>query len=539
MSEPAAGWRPDPLDDSRVRFWDGNEWTDEVRSATQESSLPSAPGWYPDPIDSDRFRWFDGQAWTERVQAPPADEVGPQAKADSAPPTRTSFWVSSPPVPSMDRAPESRQGSKRVVVVAAIAALSLIILGGISVLLLSDRSNSLALMGEPTYVTAPEVEGLAIPEARTLLLDAGLIPSFEPPEGACAGGFADWQVTFSNPGSGEEVPRGSPARLTVTCTSGESPAQASAGPPTSTPSPDQDVSTSQDLPPVLSVEQMSASTEMWKVTWETVTAENLQDSVATEINEQLDSFTNSEATSLLAPPLDAEEYESLPGSYEHTIDIVPCPQPFLCLVKRVGVFPPGGGSGFGVLETLVIDYQTGGRLEIDDVVRKSDIPGVIAAANAAVAATGEGYEGTDLLESLDQLSAFVPQDDGLLLYFSEYVVGPFPVEVFVSWDAITGTRSAAESGGVDVADAFRFVCASNPNTKPDLVGANSDAYATAVVQVLLKRQFGLEPGPIDGQYGPKTVAAVKRMQAFLGVVVDGQVGPITWTAIQRAVCPLD
>ena len=534
-------WFPDPIEPSRIRLHDGVDWTERTQSTVSDTHLPTEAGWYPDPINIERSRYFDGSAWTDEVQAatPPASSLPSTAQG---PPPAQAPASPNPVVAAIPAAATPNAKDRfldwRLLAAITVAGVVGATLVGWLVYAAVDRgarSSSLA----DAQTTMPSVDGLLVVEARELVLDAGLIPSFEPPEGACAGGFADWQVTFSNPGSGEEVPRGSPARLTVTCTSGESPAQASAGPPTSTPSPDQDVSTSQDLPPVLSVEQMSASTEMWKVTWETVTAENLQDSVATEINEQLDSFTNSEATSLLAPPLDAEEYESLPGSYEHTIDIVPCPQPFLCLVKRVGVFPPGGGSGFGVLETLVIDYQTGGRLEIDDVVRKSDIPGVIAAANAAVAATGEGYEGTDLLESLDQLSAFVPQDDGLLLYFSEYVVGPFPVEVFVSWDAITGTRSAAESGGVNVADAFRFVCASNPNTKPDLVGANSDAYATAVVQVLLKRQFGLEPGPIDGQYGPKTVAAVKRMQAFLGVVVDGQVGPITWTAIQRAVCPLD
>ncbi|MBM3687469.1 MAG: peptidoglycan-binding protein [Actinobacteria bacterium] len=38
--------------------------------------------------------------------------------------------------------------------------------------------------------------------------------------------------------------------------------------------------------------------------------------------------------------------------------------------------------------------------------------------------------------------------------------------------------------------------------------------------------------PIDGQYGPLTIAGVQQLQRLVGVVDDGQVGPITWTALQ-------
>jgi hypothetical protein len=39
--------------------------------------------------------------------------------------------------------------------------------------------------------------------------------------------------------------------------------------------------------------------------------------------------------------------------------------------------------------------------------------------------------------------------------------------------------------------------------------------------------LGFNPGPVDGVYGPKTAAAVKRFQQQAGVLVDGIVGPIT------------
>jgi N-acetylmuramoyl-L-alanine amidase len=50
-----------------------------------------------------------------------------------------------------------------------------------------------------------------------------------------------------------------------------------------------------------------------------------------------------------------------------------------------------------------------------------------------------------------------------------------------------------------------------------------------VQQALLRS--GFSPGPVDGVFGPKTLAAVKAFQAARNLVVDGIVGPATSAAL--------
>lgn len=56
------------------------------------------------------------------------------------------------------------------------------------------------------------------------------------------------------------------------------------------------------------------------------------------------------------------------------------------------------------------------------------------------------------------------------------------------------------------------------------------------------RNFGFDPGPIDGIFGPTTHAAVIAFQRSRGLVPDGLVGVLTWTALgknctQPPTCP--
>jgi N-acetylmuramoyl-L-alanine amidase len=66
----------------------------------------------------------------------------------------------------------------------------------------------------------------------------------------------------------------------------------------------------------------------------------------------------------------------------------------------------------------------------------------------------------------------------------------------------------------------------HPPNKVIRMGANNDPDIVRAIQNALVSN-GIDPGPVDGKYGPKTTAAVAAFQKLNHLVADGEVGPKT------------
>jgi len=117
LTVPAAGWYPDRNEANVLRWWDGQQWTDQTQSTAPATAAfdepvsasvfgfvppeqnPIAqgamaqgtiarshdipPGWYPDHADPSIHRWWDGTAWTTHT-APTVAQYAQTAGAGSA-----------------------------------------------------------------------------------------------------------------------------------------------------------------------------------------------------------------------------------------------------------------------------------------------------------------------------------------------------------------------------------------------------------------------------------------------------------------------
>ena len=79
---------------------------------------------------------------------------------------------------------------------------------------------------------------------------------------------------------------------------------------------------------------------------------------------------------------------------------------------------------------------------------------------------------------------------------------------------------------------LRSRCSTPPANDPPRLkqGSKGPDVVPRLQQALLN--LGFDPGPIDGDFGPKTVKAVKKAyQKARGLTADGIVGPKTWAAL--------
>jgi hypothetical protein len=79
------GWHPCPVDDRYERYVDHTGWTSSTRLVSGEQPCERtrvAIGWYTDPADPSRLRYYNGLEWTARVMPKPGS-VAPWARRAS------------------------------------------------------------------------------------------------------------------------------------------------------------------------------------------------------------------------------------------------------------------------------------------------------------------------------------------------------------------------------------------------------------------------------------------------------------------------
>jgi hypothetical protein len=76
------------------------------------------------------------------------------------------------------------------------------------------------------------------------------------------------------------------------------------------------------------------------------------------------------------------------------------------------------------------------------------------------------------------------------------------------------------------------VPADAPSNGPNGLRRGSEGSHVRRLQQALT-ELGFNPGGVDGEFGPKTDAALRAFQRAAGIKADGEVGPTTWAAIAR------
>lgn len=73
LGEPS--WQFDPYGKAKLRWWDGNQWTDYTSNWHPGERTPPT-GWYPDPKGEAVYRWWTGYEWSENTANTPRLQGG-------------------------------------------------------------------------------------------------------------------------------------------------------------------------------------------------------------------------------------------------------------------------------------------------------------------------------------------------------------------------------------------------------------------------------------------------------------------------------
>jgi peptidoglycan hydrolase-like protein with peptidoglycan-binding domain len=110
------------------------------------------------------------------------------------------------------------------------------------------------------------------------------------------------------------------------------------------------------------------------------------------------------------------------------------------------------------------------------------------------------------------------------------IVGLFLVAILLAAGIIAGAIYLRDPGGARADNANEL--ASEETTEAETVDFVATEATIALQETLT--ELGYYDGPIDGDYGAATVAAVTALQESLGITADGRYGPDTHKALVEA-----
>ncbi len=206
-------------------------------------------------------------------------------------------------------------------------------------------------------------------------------------------------------------------------------------------------------------------------------------------------------------------------------------------------------------ETAVRTFQASRNLEVDNIVgpkTKAALadgePAIVASTKVHEVLTGETETISDVRSVQASLHVVVdgifgPETEGAIRRFQKEhglhvdgIVGPETWGALGSHgkallmpppSALPQPKPTAGTPAANAATATATVADVHANTA-DTGGATVDAHAPGYYVRTLQAALHVS---VDGEFGPETLAAVKRFQSEHGLEVDGEVGPRTWAAL--------
>lgn len=138
------------------------------------------------------------------------------------------------------------------------------------------------------------------------------------------------------------------------------------------------------------------------------------------------------------------------GYFIETLHQRPCVTGMVCVLMKNGLLPVGANSSEGTVETLPVDALTGQSVPFSRVIPSDSAGPFLDKLNAAVLMVLRNGGIVDLAfwkphMKLTDVSAWLPQPDGLHVWFDKYAVAPGSfgvVEVVVPWPAAGGSAQA-------------------------------------------------------------------------------------------------